>query len=186
MASPWRSVASLPVRAYAHVPTWAWLGRRKGHRGLPAMNDCGAQNLAWLPSSGLQCIWMIRAMSTLAGVLRGSAQKLDLLRSSRPPYAGESGSRPVSRDPHRKRPGRLVPRFLISGALLASVGGLFRYRARATHPTDRTQSRPEARTLKLVQQILAVSTVNTWGATQPHSMGHSTLQARFRHTTRTG
>lgn len=37
-----------------------------------------------------------------------------------------------------------------------------------------------------VEQVLAVSTVNTWRVTQPHSMGHSTLQARFRHTTRTG
>lgn len=145
-----RSVASLPVRAYVHVPTWVWLRRRKGYRGLSAMNDCGARNVAWLSPYALRYACKFRATSTLPGPLREFTRKLDFLRSSRLPRDGESASRTGSSDPHRMRLELPILRFFISRPLVALDGGSFRYGARDTNPTDLTQSRPEARPPKCV------------------------------------
>lgn len=126
------------------------LGRTKRHLGLPAMNDCGTQDLAWLPPYGLRYACKFRATSTLPGPLREFTRKLDFLRSSRLPRDGESASRTGSSDPHRMRLELPILRFFISRPLVALDGGSFRYGARDTNPTDLTQSRPEARPPKCV------------------------------------
>ena len=183
-----RSVASLPVRAYVHVPTWVWLRRRKGYRGLSAMNDCGARNLAWLPSSRSRYAWKIPATSTLAGAFRGFTQELDLLCPSRLPHSDDRAIRkPVSSNPHLTNLERLLSIFLSLGSFLVSEQASFRYDV-ASNACDRPStaaargSDPKFR----LAQILAVSTVNTWAVMQSHSVDHAMLQVQFRRTTRSG
>ena len=188
MASPRRGVASLPVRAYVHVPTWVWLGRRKGDRGLPAMNDCGAQNLAWLPYSESPYAWKIPATSTLAGAFRGFTQKLDLPLLSWIPCSDDAAApRPVSSNTHLTSLERLLARFLILGSLFVSEQVSFRYSvaSRACDRPNQVLARGSDAEVR-VEQILPVSTVNTWAVTQSRSVDHATFQVQFRRTTGSG